>query len=246
MSDYYDDRSEYITGEQSLKTRIKRGRNRNPNWKEVEMWRARWTPNLVLTVFNALKNHEDLTKIDGLHFIKEEVDGKVKVVPDLRGIDITLVSDIESNDISIKNYDFSYYHFEGSILTRIYFKDVKLYKANFQKATLRDTNFHNCRLVKTHVEDSDLRGCKFDDSDLAFIWYTEDSWLIPGTILRNTIFRNTINVDPILERYIKDKSFLYVFKYRSKFNDLIYRLWWLTSNCCRSIMLWFVWSDILV
>lgn len=69
--------------------------------------------------------------------------------------------------------------------------------------------------------------------------------MIPGTIFRNTNLKNTRNVDPILERYIKDQEFLYVFKYKSKINKIIYRFWWVTSNCGRSLLLWAAWCFLI-
>ena len=210
--------SEYITGDQPFSYRKKRGSLRNPKWKTVEQWRQRWDKTKVsdaLTMIGDGKSAEEIGTVTGFGAIDVvDVHGNPRKVPDLRGLDVTLlprenrILGGRGTRVGRGQLDFSYFHLEGARLTDMNFSDINFTRANLQKATLRRVNFNGALLVKAHLQDADLRDAELINTNLAHIRYTEDSFLWRGTILMETHLSSALYVDPVLEKYARDQYFL--------------------------------------
>jgi hypothetical protein len=258
MEYHIDLNSEYLTGDQPFRSRKKRGPWRYPKWHQVEVWRKRWTSEKVLAVLDMLGRRVPAETIGnetgfGTFTVKDE-QGKVKEVPDLRGLDLALLPPEkrrlggEAYAGSVQRLDLSNARLEGSRLIDLDLGYTNLSRAKLQKATLRRTNFTKALLTKAHLEDADLRDTVLDDAHLGHIQYTENSFWWYGTILMETHLGRAFYVDPLLERCAKDQYYLYTLKYRNRRNPVFrvfFFLWWLTCNHGKSVSLWAFWSIIL-
>jgi len=250
--------SEHVTGDQPFSYRKRRGARRHPKWRQIESWRARWTPDAVATVLEMLGNGASAKAIgEATGFGTLDIIGDKEVakqVPDLRGLDLALIPP-ESRRLGGdpaarrgRHLDLSYARLEGSRLTGLDLSHTNLSRAQLQKATLRGTDFTGAILTKAHLEDADLRDAVFDDAHLGHIRYTEDGFWWRGTVLMETHLDNALYVDPLLERCAKDQYYLYVLKYRNRKNPVFrffFFLWWITCNFGKSPLLWAAWAIIL-
>lgn len=252
----HQDESEYVTGEQPFSYRKRRGRFRSPMWNIVQEWRDRWkqeTVEKVLVLLGHENSVEKIGKITGFEPIETtDVHGNKKIVPDLRGLDVTLVPKenrkLGGGKRSLERVlDLSYFHLEGARLTDLDLSFVNLSRAHLRKSCLRRVDFRGSSLAKAHLEDADLRDVYFENTSLGHIRYTEDGFWWRGTVLMETHLNGALYVDPVLERYVRDQYYLYVLKYKNR-NNPIFRvfffLWWITSNYGKSILLWAFWSVI--
>lgn len=242
--------SEYATGDQPRAYRMRRGAWRYPPWRDVEVWRDRWTADKVRVVLHLLGGHEsadvigEKTGFGTLPVIDDH--GRTRHVPDLRGLDLALLPPEERHlDVFTSPLDLSYGRLEGARLIDLNLLDANLFRTRLQKATLRRTNFKGAVLTKAHLEDSDLRDAVLDEAHLGHIRYTEDGFWWRGTVLMETHLQNASYVDPLLERCAKDQYYLYVLKYRNRWNPIFrvfFFLWWITCNFGKSAWMWASWS----
>lgn len=229
------ERPESETGDQSLQTRLRRGKGRRPSWEDVEKWRSRWTVESVARVLQALasksstpSNISTLTKFPVL-----EEDGQQ--FADLRGLDVTLLP-VGQRLIGAPRsptgiLDLRQINFDGARLTGLDLSFADLDRVRMRKATLRRVNFTGANLTKAHIEDADLRDVIVDDAHLAFLRYTEDGWINRGTILREINFSRALYVDPLMHRYARDQYYIYVYRYRGNFwQKAWHSAWWLTTK----------------
>jgi uncharacterized protein YjbI with pentapeptide repeats len=248
---------ESITGDQPLSHRQNRGPKRYPSWVQVKAWRDRWTPGSVAAVVRALNagaSPDEVGRVSGFGTLEaREAEGGVRQVPDLRGIDLTMLPRTERRlgpeSITSNRSDLSYAKMEGARLTDADLSDANLYRAQLQKATLRRTNFTGAVLAKAHLEDADLRGSILANTNLGHIRYTEDSFLHNGTILMETHLNRALYVDPLLEQYAKDQYYLYVKNYRNRHSrprKALFFLWWLTSDYGRSVAIFSAWCVFVI
>jgi hypothetical protein len=242
------------TGDQSPRARARRGRRRPPSWCLVARWRYRWTPEVVravLELIGAKATPAEISHATGLALIAVT---QQKSVPDLRGFDTTLIPEEErARWRSMRPFDgqdLSYWDFRGARLTRIGLQGADLSRADFRKATLRDVDFSDSILTKGNFFDADMRGAVFDRASVGFIQYSEDGWLSRGTVmLHEARLAGAIDVDPLLDRYARDQSYIYVLKHKNRNHrgrSLAIRLWWLTSNYGQSLILWSGWSVLVI
>ena len=124
------------------------------------------------------------------------------------------------------NSDFRMVNFSGARFLGAQMDKCDFTKANFQNAELSDSN-----LNKSVFRDVDLRG-----ANLKLIKnYTSCDWY--GVDFRNTNFLGAY----LFKRYVVDYNYLEEFKRQSKVHAFVYFLWWVTSDCGRSVTRWFAW-----
>jgi Pentapeptide repeats (9 copies)/Ion channel len=247
------------SGDQPPASRLRRGANRSPSWRDVTRWRYRWTPDKVAQVLYLLSQHAPVEQFEvktGFAPLRvPRVDGSVEdLLPDLRGLDVTVFPP-ESRAYwrttnQLAGVDLSHAQLAGARLTGLNMSQVKAPRADFRKATLRSVDFSQADLTKANFEDADLRNALFDQALVGFVKYSEDGWLDRGTVIMHEAqLQRAVYVDPLLERYAKDQAYLYVLRYRNRNNwpkrRLIF-LWWLTSNYGQSLTLWTLWSAIVI
>lgn len=120
--------------------------------------------------------------------------------------------------------------------------------ASFQLANLSDTRVREATLDGADFRDANLRGAEmslssvaratFDEADLrgarlrSVHGYESASWF--GADLRDINFAGAYR----LRRHVMDENYLREFREAGPVQAAIYRLWWLTSDCGRSMKRW--------
>ncbi len=89
-----------------------------------------------------------------------------------------------------------------------------------------------------HLKDSDLDHANFELADLrgarllVINHFESASWI--GADIRGIDVRGAY----IVRRHIMDENFLYEFRRQGKASEYLYWIWWLTSDCGRSLTRW--------
>jgi len=128
-------------------------------------------------------------------------------------------------------------------LTRARLANVFAGRTNFQQARLREVDLTGADLTGADMRDTDLTGAtvggaSFCGSDLRgaalsnVIGYEHATWV--GADMRDINFAGAY----LLRRWAMDENYLHEFRTRSRLNAMLYRLWWLTSDCGRSLGRW--------
>lgn len=131
-------------------------------------------------------------------------------------------------------------------LTKTDLTEADLCHANLSRARMRESI-----LIKTNCSGADLRGAdlsrsnisgaKFNNADLRdtllrqISGYEEAEWY--GVDIRDINFSGAYQ----LRRFVIDENYLKEFRDVSPFNDVIYRIWLITSDCGRSPQRWCLW-----
>lgn len=107
--------------------------------------------------------------------------------------------------------------------------------ANLTKTNLQDADLSGSSVQEAHFEEADLRGASVKKMK----GYQSASWL--GTDIMNVDFCGAY----AMRRFVADQNYLHEFRNQSKQNELIYKAWWLTSDCGRSLFRWSIFTAIL-
>ncbi len=128
--------------------------------------------------------------------------------------------------------------FTRASLERAELRAASFTGSRFRAASLVDADLERAELRMTDFEESRVHGARFNRTQLhgahvrGMRGYKEASW----------IAAHILEVDfcgaYLLRRHIMDENFLHEFRYQSKVNQVIYALWWLTSDCGRSLLRW--------
>ncbi len=172
---------------------------------------------------------------------------------DLRGIDLSGYSNLINDEYF--GFDFSncllhYSNFSDAIFSSSNFDNSDILYSDFSSASLDDCDFSNSNLTLSnfndaYLEHSDFGGTwmsnvSFENADLGFIKYN-----------RRTDFYN-IDIDsvkgssnPMLISDIKKKQYLKHFKAKNKWNNIVYYVWLVISDCGQSFLRWFASSVVI-
>ena len=118
--------------------------------------------------------------------------------------------------------------------------------ADLRGARLSNTNLTGANLTRANLEKADLKqsdvsGAIFDLADLREVrlmgikHFAQARWI--GADIRGMDLRGAY----VIRRHIADENYLYEFRSRSPLHRWLYRLWWLTSDCGRSLSRWTAW-----
>jgi len=114
-------------------------------------------------------------------------------------------------------------------------REVDLKKADLTGADLRNSDMSLSNVSKTTFNNCDLRGCR-----LRLLQDFESAeWI--GVDIRDINFAGAY----MLRRFISDQNYLKEFRDRSRFSRVLYYIWWITSDCGRSLTRWFLWILLL-
>jgi len=109
-----------------------------------------------------------------------------------------------------------------------------------------DANVVDADLRRAHLDRCNVEGTRFDGSDM------RDACLLE---VRNFRTASWISVDVreinftgayLCRSFIHDQNYLAEYRAQGGLSDLIYRMWWLTSDCGRSPLRWSLCTGILV
>tara|TARA_R110002096_G_scaffold408075_3_gene607064 strand:+ start:41515 stop:42528 length:1014 start_codon:yes stop_codon:yes gene_type:complete len=115
------------------------------------------------------------------------------------------------------------------------FTDSDFTGANLTKTILRDADLSGSFVGRAHFEEADLRGASVKKMK----GYQSASWI--GTDIMNVDFCGAY----AMRRFVADQNYLDEFRNQSPINELLYKAWWLTSDCGRSLFRWSILTAVL-
>ncbi len=128
----------------------------------------------------------------------------------------------------------------GAKLENIDLRTANLEDVHLREATILNTDFTGAILCGADMSYSSLKGSIFNDADMrnTVLRHVQDfqSSLWIGVDIRNINFSGAYRT----RRFIVDQNYLFEFKNRNGLCHRIYILWWLTSDCGRSLFRWFM------
>lgn len=181
----------------------------------------------------------------GTVLFKATLDGAELAKSDLCGANLT--------SASCDRTGFAGASLERALLTEVVAPNAAFTQADLTGADLRAADLRECRLREATLVDvdatrADLRGADLDDvvcSDGSFReadlrgarlvglrGYQSASWL--GADLRDVNFVGAY----LFRRFAMDQNYLAEFRNRSRLSMVLYSIWWLTSDCGRSVLRW--------
>jgi uncharacterized protein YjbI with pentapeptide repeats len=156
-----------------------------------------------------------------------------------------------------QNCDLSNISFASSILIKTDFRNANLSgcnltRANLSEAWLTGTNLSNSNLKEAdltgaHLENADIKGCNLYQTNLKGCNLTEVEYKTKKCKIDETIKFLGIRSEgaygnELFLRYIKDQAFLGEFKAD---HPLLFKLWWISSDCGRSLFRWACLSSLI-
>jgi hypothetical protein len=129
----------------------------------------------------------------------------------------------------------------GSDLRCASLRDCRMREANltfvdFTSADMRGVDMSLSNVQGSSFTNADLRGARLR----MITGFEKATWI--GTDIRDINFAGAYRV----RRYIMDENYLKEFREQSAFSNFLYKIWWLTSDCGRSMTRWFLCTLVLV
>ncbi len=128
--------------------------------------------------------------------------------------------------------------FTAADLSGVDLRAARLGAARFRGAILRGVDATRVDLRAADLEDARVDGATFNDADLreskllGIRGFESGSWL--GTDLRDVNFVGAY----LFRRFVNDQNYLAEFRGRGPLERAMYYVWWLTSDCGRSVLRW--------
>ena len=124
-------------------------------------------------------------------------------------------------------------HLEGADLRCVRLREARFCGANLRLvdlsgADLRDADLEGARVAGANFHGADLRGARVANLQD----YQHAQWI--GVDIRGINFTGGY----LFRRHVLDANFLAEFRARSRTSAILYQLWWLTSDCGRSLLRW--------
>jgi uncharacterized protein YjbI with pentapeptide repeats len=119
----------------------------------------------------------------------------------------------------------------ASNLTRARLSEADLTGAVFTRANLANSDLKHSDVANTNFELANMQGCRL----LGIKNFKKADWI--GADIRGLDLRGAY----LVRRYIADENYLFEFQTQSQLNKIIYWIWWVTSDCGRSIVRWLIW-----
>ncbi len=187
--------------------------------------------------------------LEGACLFGAELDGCEFMGTNLRGADLSEATGTragfgQSNleDARLFGADFSQASFTGAKLSGADLRTTQLRGARFLNSDLSGAALDRACLNQAELSGSNVRGASFHGADLSSSLlrdlhnYSAANWV--GVDIRDVNFCGAW----LLRRHIMDENFLYEFRHQGPFYERLYRVWYLTSNCGRSLLRWCVFT----
>lgn len=132
--------------------------------------------------------------------------------------------------------------FTGADLTHADFRAARLEHVRMKETVLRSASFDGAKMRGADLSDSPVDHASFRDTDLtdtrlrSVHGYQSADWI--GADLRNVDFTGAW----LLRRHALDENYLHEFRNQSDRHEWLYKLWWVTSDCGRSLFRWTAWT----
>jgi len=115
-------------------------------------------------------------------------------------------------------------------------REARITEADLTNANLRNVDMSLSRVDGSNFTNADLRGARLRQVS----GYETATWI--GVDIRDINFSGAY----LMRRFIMDQNFLKEFRERSRTTRVFYYLWWITSDCGRSMARWCVWTLLLL
>lgn len=140
---------------------------------------------------------------------------------------------------------------DGASAIKSSWTKARVHLASIQDARLLESQLHETEFNQANLTGSDLRECDvsradFGKADLHAIQlrglknYTSANWI--GSDIRDIDFTGAY----LVRRHIVDENYLEEFRNQGKMARVVYWLWWLTSDCGRSLFRWVALNFLLI
>lgn len=189
------------------------------------------------TLFKATLRDASLrgARLEGVELSGSTLDGA-----DLEGAQLTSagLGMASLRDVHAFNADLSGATLTGADLTGANMQCARLQDARIREATLDTADFRSADLRSVELSLSSVAGANFDDADMrgarlrSVRGYESADWF--GVDLRDINFAGAYR----LRRHVVDENYLREFRESGPLQDALYRLWWVTSDCGRSLSRW--------
>ncbi len=120
-------------------------------------------------------------------------------------------------------------------LTDARLHEADLTSADLARARLRGADLTGATVALAGFRDTDLAGARLR----ALRGYASADWV--GVDILDVDFAGAY----LARRTIMDQNYLHEFRTKNRLNALIYRIWWVTSDCGRSYLRWALWTAIM-
>ncbi len=138
-------------------------------------------------------------------------------------------------------------HLRKATLTSADLSDADLRGADLRGTRIREADLTGAHLTRARLQGADLgksrvAGATFQNADLratrlrALDGFKKASWI--GANIQHVDFTGAY----LLRRHILDENYLFEFRNQNRWTGFLYVLWWLTSNCGRNLVPWFLWN----
>ena len=135
------------------------------------------------------------------------------------------------SDATLSHSKLVHTDFRASNLKNARLTEADLSFAVFTRAILSESDLKHSNVNRTSFELADMQGCRL----LGIKNYKKAGWI--GADIRGMDLRGAY----LVRRYIADENYLYEFRMTSRFHKILYFLWWISSDCGRSLSRWFAW-----
>ncbi len=177
------------------------------------------------------------------------------------------LSNVELLGADVSGADFSNANLERAGFGKVIGRETGFFGARCVGATfsgadltggdLRTARLETARMLDTTLAAADLTGAILSEVDLTGAGVADACFRdadLRGAQLRNvTDYKSAdwINADVqnvdftgawLIRRHILDENYIHEFRTQSKTHERLYLLWWITSNCGRSLMRWSMWT----
>lgn len=154
-------------------------------------------------------------------------------------------SNISAVDATFFNVNATKAVFGTADLTGADFRVAHLEDARMKQANLQGTVFDRAQMRRADLTSSRVDEASFRDADLEntklrdVSGYMSADWI--GADLREVDFNGAW----LLRRHALDENYLHEFRTQSTRHEWLYRIWWVTSDCGRSLVRWAAWTAVI-
>ncbi len=136
--------------------------------------------------------------------------------------------------------------FSGASFACADLAEVDARTASFESSVLREASLHHAdlsqaRLVRADFGDCDLSDAVFDRCEVSRTRFSGARNYRSASFLGVEIDDARLTGAHLLRRHVVDQNYLHEFRRQSPSAELVYKLWWLTSDCGRSFLRWGLW-----
>ncbi len=201
--------------------------------------------------------------LDGTRLFKAKLDRASLVGATMGGAELTGASLRRANMEGVRGFNcgFGLADLSEARLFGADFSSSTFTKATLARADLRTVVFERGRMRETDLRGADCTGASFRHVDLALAQ-------VHGAIFNNADFREArlrqvtgfekalwygVDIRDInfagayrLRRFVVDQNYLKEFREINRFSNFVYYVWWITSDCGRSMIRWCLWIGVLI